>query len=331
MPWTGSVDRPAVMGARPQAHVVDLPPTLLARDTVLPAERNALAVRARRGELVRLIRGAYISADDWARLGAADRSRIRARAALATRTGDGVVSHQSAVAEWGLPWVGPFDGRVHLLSASGASTAIVRRYREGCDDPVMRDGVPVTSIARTVIDVARTAPAACAVVVADAALTGSSSAGRQPVARLDLQLELERIPRFHGDVRAATMVAFADGRAESPGESLSRWSMHRARVAQPVLQQTFPRDDGGEWRVDFWWPASGIVGEFDGRSKYIDPAQRAGRSPEQVLYDEKRREDEIRRHCRGFVRWDYATALSPRRLAALLAASGVPIERRHAG
>ena len=44
--------------------------------------------------------------------------------------------------------------------------------------------------------------------------------------------------------------------------------------------------------VDAWFEEAAVAVEFDGRVKYTDPWR--GRLPEQVLWDEKRREDELR-------------------------------------
>jgi hypothetical protein len=44
--------------------------------------------------------------------------------------------------------------------------------------------------------------------------------------------------------------------------------------------------------VDAWYEEAALALEFDGRVKYADP--RDGRTPNAVLWDEKRREDAIR-------------------------------------
>jgi len=52
--------------------------------------------------------------------------------------------------------------------------------------------------------------------------------------------------------------------------------------------------------VDAWFDEPAVAVEFDGRVKYTDPWR--ARSPEQVLWDEKRREDELRALDIGVVR-----------------------------
>ena len=52
--------------------------------------------------------------------------------------------------------------------------------------------------------------------------------------------------------------------------------------------------------VDAWFDEPAVAVEFDGRVKYTDPWR--GRSPERVLWEEKRREDELRALDIGVVR-----------------------------
>ena len=110
---------------------------------------------------------------------------------------------------------------------------------------------------------------------------------------------------------------------------MSRVTMRMLGIDPPVLQQRFANAVGG-WHVDFWWPEQQVIGEFDGDSKYLDPALRGGRDPARVLLDEKRREDALRRVSRGFTRWDWGVARDPRRLAERLALVGIVPRRPRA-
>ena len=53
-------------------------------------------------------------------------------------------------------------------------------------------------------------------------------------------------------------------------------------------------------RVDAWYEDTAVAIEFDGRVKYLDP--RGGRSAGEVLWQEKRREDQVRGLDVRFVR-----------------------------
>jgi len=302
---------------------------LLARDARTESARRRLAARATAGEIVRVIPGAYLPTGEWRELGPNDRYVTKLRATQATRDETLVFSHQSAVALWGLPTIGrpPVSAHVVAERSSGrGSTSSIRRHFESAGNPVEIDGLLVTSLARTVVDIAREADLARAVVVADAALNAEiRETLRHREAEPDLQTELLRIPVRHGSARARHVIDFADGRSGSPGESLSRLTIDVLGLPSPVLQHSFPRPGGGRWPVDFWWPEFEIIGEFDGASKYLDPAFRGGRTPEQVVLDEKRREDHLRSLVRGFARWGWAAARSPAELAARLRRAGFPI------
>ena len=93
-----------------------------------------------------------------------------------------------------------------------------------------------------------------------------------------------------GSVQARWVAAFADGRAEGPGESVSRVHLHRLGFAQPRLQVRIARTRG-YYDVDFGLDDVGLWGEFDGDGKYTDPAMRGDATPLEVVMAEKRREE----------------------------------------
>lgn len=102
----------------------------------------------------------------------------------------------------------------------------------------------------------------------------------------------------NGDARR--VVAFADGRAESPGETRSRVAIRRAGLPAPTLQY---RTSG--FRCDFGWEEHGTVAEFDGRIKYgrcLPP----GQDPGDAVFEEKVREDALRDRGLQVVRWIWA-------------------------
>jgi hypothetical protein len=106
--------------------------------------------------------------------------------------------------------------------------------------------------------------------------------------------------------RATRVLAFADGLSESVGESRSRVVLHRLGLPAPDLQPRILRTDGTViGRCDFGWERFRTVGEFDGHIKYgrlLRPGQEAG----DVVFAEKRREDEIRDHEWEVARWTWA-------------------------
>lgn len=125
-------------------------------------------------------------------------------------------------------------------------------------------------------------------------------------------------------------VDLADGRAESPLETRGRLRIVGSGLPTPELQVEIRAGGGLIAVVDAWFDDAAVAVEFDGRVKYTDPWR--GRSPEQVLWDEKRREDELRSLDIRLLRvadadLDGSWAPMERRLRTLLATSG-PADRR---
>lgn len=190
-------------------------------------------------------------------------------------------------------------------------------------DVEWRDGVLVTSVARTVIELAAVVDLRSAVAAADRALAVDRWDRTPPLTDRETLLETwHRMLPFRGSVRARTAIDFATPLSGSPEESNSRVTIALAGFPEPELQHPF-MVGGREVFTDFYFPSVDGVGESDGRMKYFDPVMLAGRTSAQVVYDEKVREDSIRLQVRGFVRWDHATGMSVPRLSARLAHLGL--------
>ncbi len=295
------------------------------------------------GALIRIRRGIFAPRTAWESARPEDRhaALVRATLAIASRD-DRPVSHLSAAALHGLPIVGRVPAEVHLwdgTAGGGSSAPGLRTHRGGTrPDTVEIDGLVVTSLARTVVDVASTEPFVTAVCVLDAALRRSSDeAGDESEdesapndeAVLNGSLlagELARAGIRRGQAAAMRAIEFADPRSGSAGESLSRAGMYQLGFEVPELQVRFERRGRAPAEVDYFWRSKGIIGEFDGVQKYVREEFLRGRDPADVVVEEKLREDELRNApgVRGFVRWDWTVARSPRRLAAVLGAAGVP-------
>lgn len=236
---------------------------------------------------------------------AAARHLLQVRAACEQLSTDAVVSHASAAVVHGLAlWATPLD-RVHVTRDRRSSGA--RRGRRvhvhsaalEADEVVLVDGVRVTSVERTLVDLARTVPLEQAVVAVDSALH------RHLASRAALDLACLRRPRLPGMPAARRALAFADARCPNPGESRSRVAIARAGLPAPVLQWEVRTASGlFVGRVDFGWPELRTVGEFDGRVKY-GRELRPGQDPAEVLYAEKLREDALRAEDLGVVRWGW--------------------------
>ena len=148
---------------------------------------------------------------------------------------------------------------------------------------VVIDGRRTTTLERTVIDMATEFGFETGLMTADAALR----LGADPQVLADV---LETCGRPRGLGHARQVVAFADGRIESPGESLIRAKWHCAGVPQPVPQFVI-RNSTGQFlgRGDFAWPDERVLAEYDGRTKY-GSLLKPGQSVQDVIIAEKKRE-----------------------------------------
>jgi predicted transcriptional regulator of viral defense system len=238
-----------------------------------------------------------------------------------------VLSHESAARLWGLPVRRGLTGQVRLtdptLSRRGRGYDVTQApLRLG--DAVTSTPFRLTSVARTLLDCARRWDLDDAVVALDAALL----AGRVTAQQLADGLMAQRAwPQAR---RAARAVSLANGRAESPLETRGRLRIVGAGLPEPELQVEIRTQGRLVGVVDAWFEEAAVAIEFDGRVKYTDPWR--GRSPEQVLWEEKRREDELRALDIRVVRLadpDLADRwpASESRLRELLTSSGPTIRR----
>lgn len=291
-----------------------------------PALAASIRRRARTREALRLHRGSYVDAARWAAADEHERHRVLVSSVVTGLSDRPVVSHRSAVALHGLPWIGGFGERAVVTDPRrdrGQAKRSVERIGSAgrLPDTVVVDGVLVTDLAGTAVDVALREHPWRAIVVLDAVL-------RRGVSTTALLGELER-RRARRHRSARDLVEHADAAADSPGESITRWGAHVLGAPRPVLQHAFGHDGIFVDRVDLWFPDQGVIVEFDGRAKYADPSFRNGRSPEDVLFDEKRREDRLRRRAdvRGLARVTWADAMPGGQLPRRLSEAGIPLAR----
>lgn len=312
-------------------HASHAPELILARELSRfdyddPAARRA----AQRGELTRLRRGVYARTEDWNRLDPAQKYRMVARGYALSRREQPVLVRDSAAALWNLPRIGRQPSDVHVLSEDprgGRGRTGVRAHflRLEPGDVDIVDGVLVTSLLRTVVDMAATADVMTAVSIIDHVLhVDRYGRARHGITKEQLLEALGGALPLRGSVRARARIEFGETGAANPGESGSRVTMAHIGAPPPLLQRTFVTDIG-EFDTDFYFEEADTAGELDGRRKYLDPVYRNGRSAEQVVYDEKLREDAIRRRVTAFLRWSYATGMSRDLLRALLISVGVPV------
>ncbi len=264
-----------------------------ARALDLGISDDRLAAAVKHGELLRVAPGAFTvpPVPDPAAPWRAEQETYRLAciaAATAGHAGELPLSHQSAAAVHGLPLLDPDRSRVHvtLPGAAGGSLRPGRHRHTGplaADEVVVVDGVPVTSLRRTVADIARTGTFAQALTAVDGGL-------RRGLTKDELRAALDG--RATTGVRTArSAVRYGDRLSESVGESWSRAQMIGAGLPLPTLQRVYVLD-GAEFRVDFDWEGR-LVGEFDGLIKYRG-VLRPGEAPHEAVIREKRRDLALR-------------------------------------
>lgn len=260
--------------------------------------RNRLNRLLREDELARVRRGVFTSATP------APESIVHTRlthATLPLLSAEAVVSHQSAAVLHELPYAGDTPDRIHvtrLTGSNGRSQGFLTVHKAPLlpDEITAVDGVPVTTLARTAVDLARTSSYEWGVIAMDAAL-------RLGADREELGASVFRCGRMWGVRRARAALDFADGRSESPLESVSRVQFSRMGIPMPEPQYVI-RTPSGQFvaRTDFGWEAERLVGEADGMIKYGE-LLRPGQTAIDVVRAEKTREQAIRDQGFWIVRW----------------------------
>lgn len=282
---------------------------------------RALQRRAATGELTRLRSGAFVLTAVWRTMRAEDRRRLEA-AAMAEQHAGYAATHRTAGALWRIPSIqrhdGVVDARATMAAGSRTEHGVRKHAVRDVDQHLTRiDGITCTTLERTALDLAATESFAEGVVAMDHVL--------RHVSKDRLREVLDEWAPTRGRRRIEAVIAFADERSGSAGESWSRVQMDEAGFVAPMLQEAFFDEDGLIGYVDFWWPGCNRIGEFDGLKKYKEAQLMAGRTPGEVVSDEKIREDRLRatRTRPGVSRWIWHT-LTRGLLARQLTASGVP-------
>ena len=175
--------------------------------------RDEIRARLASGRWLRVRRGIYRGA------GGADPYLVQVAAAvLACTSGSAVASHSSAARLHGIallvaPSVVEITVRAQAMTTSVKGCVVHRGPLAGWSAPV--SGIATTTLVRTVVDLARDRPFTEGVAAADHVL-------RRGVTPVQLTDAMHRLRGTPGQQKVRRVVEFADGRAESVGESLAR-------------------------------------------------------------------------------------------------------------
>ncbi|MFC8801803.1 hypothetical protein ACFT2C_29085 [Promicromonospora sp. NPDC057138] len=273
---------------------VEIPTVALA----LEHNRNKLAAAARTGEVLRVRRGAYCVPDEihvdgpsGAPREARKKALARARALHSQLRAKHVFSHTSAALLLGCRvWTTPQETHIYQhYRASGHAADDVQRYSWTLapEDVTEAAGLPVTSLARTVVDCARTLHPLEALVIADSALALGAD-------RAELLAMLDAQTGRRGIQRARLVIELADAGPQSAWETWVRYELLRAGLPRPATQMPV-QTDAGLFHTDLGYEQWALGIEFDGQVKYRPDGVRPGHDPAQEYLAEKARADAIRR------------------------------------
>ncbi len=186
----------------------------------------------------------------------------------------------------------------------GAHSSAVHHVAALAAEHLARDaaGYPVTSVARTAVDLAASLdlPAAlaildaaarvlCASYVTEARRRDYANPGMVQAARA--QLTEAALAKRRPSLTEA--IAIANPARESVAESLSAGHFALAELPTPIYQARIVTA-AGTFFPDCLWPEHGLIGECDGAVKYLDAAAHVR---------EKEREQALRDAGFGMVRW----------------------------
>jgi len=340
---------------------MEIPPGLIDTAAILRTQHATDFIHREfgAGKLVRLRRGFYVRTEDWLRA----RPSVRfawSTTAVARSVKGAVLCGETAALASGLPILRTptcvelattLPGRSGIrrspflvLGADGPAREArekrsypLRYCLKTATEPVLQGEFRCTGLIQTAMDVMVSGNLSSALVVADGLARklfaeGALAANANLLAVPEIAAGIAEQPYASFRSRAGLVAVLASPLVESVGESYSRAVIEFLGFPQPELQHPFHDRGGLIGRGDFWWPVQGVVGEFDGKGKYVDPAVRGGITAEEAVYREKLREDRIRALGHGFVRWSWADVDNPDRLRRKLLAAGLrPGNSRNSG
>ena len=256
------------------------------------------------GRLVHLARGIYaVPAEEPLSMEQAHR---RLATGVCRLYPDAVLTHHSAVIIHGLP---VFDLQTALGRVMVARPVSVERLAQHWvirpSQPWMGTSpaaeLPASDVASTLVLHALEHGTMAGVVALDRALHQGS------VDLTDVEAVAGNVAGWPRSHRVRTMLAYANGKSESVGESRLRVDLSVAGIE--VEPQVVIHDENGRFvaRVDLAVRGSKVLIEFDGAVKYADGG------PESLVA-EKRREDALRRLGYIVVRFTWADLYRPRLL-----------------
>ena len=210
---------------------------------------------------------------------------------LRAHEGRAIAAHHSALLLLELPTYRPDLDRVRLVRRTPGSPRTRPGLSVGRTVPAEAQDAHTVTPALAVVQHGLSSGPLSALVAADGALRSGKTTAQ------DLDTALGWVQQHPRSALIRGFLDLADGRRESPGETRLAHILHLMKVsATPQFRISEP---GFEALVDFLIDDEKVVLEFDGKVKYARTADEPDpfgnrRTPQEVLWHEKRREDRLR-------------------------------------
>lgn len=288
--------------------------------------REALLRRLHSGEVLSPASGVYVRTQWWQSRKPAEKSTCIVRT-ISTAHPEWIFGGTFAAWTYGFtdsPWLLRVPQRLIDRHSNSRQNNKARAFYATAEDMGMLrriSGMQVSDPYRTVFDCARSLTFADSLAICDAALRTQYISQEN---LLQFVLDHKRCKGWKLALRAAI---HASPLAESGGESVARAHIIDLGFALPQLQAEFVDPDGRRRRADFLWEGADgryIVGEFDGMKKYFDHSLTHGKTVQQIIEDEKNREDDLSLYGVSLVRFGFDIVRDSVRFAAKLNRAGVP-------
>jgi hypothetical protein len=220
----------------------------------LGMSRDAIDHWLRAGRLLALHRGVYAVGHSALRREGRWLAAVRA-------CGEGaVLSHRCAAAHWGLL---AYGGSLVDVTAPASRRSVpgIRLHRSRSldgRDTTNHEGIPVTTVARTLLDLAATV---------QGHLLERALAQADILRLYDHRAIADVIARSNGR-RGRSILAAATAR--EPKLTKSGWEVRMLKLVrdaglpEPLVNEPFDAPDHGECKPDFHWPAHNLIVETDG-------------------------------------------------------------------
>lgn len=181
------------------------------------------------------------------------------------------VAGLSAAALHRTAWIDDWlPAELNRPSRDKARGIILRSDTLDDDETCVRDGIRMTTPARTAFDLGRRKGFTAAAIRLDALMHATE------VKAADVELLADRHRGARGLVQLRRVLHLADGGAESPYETKTRLVLVGGGLQRPQTQIEVLNEWGAVMaRIDMGWEEWKVGVEFDGAQHWTDPAQRS--------------------------------------------------------